>query len=445
MRTQVVLVELSGEHRAAFSAWAEQQRIDLLDHADPSYANSSLCVIEMPEGLPVQEFLSNHVAPIRKLLAGVPTIILTHGMPISSVVELVQSGIRDIIELPASGSHIVAKATAHIETLALSSRSGELVGGSAPMRAVRDELLAVAPTDSIVLLTGETGTGKDVAARLVHDHSRQSKGEFVHVNLGELASSVFESELFGHERGAFTGASGARKGKFELAARGTIFLDEIGEVPIDLQPKLLRVIHDRRFTPVGGTQEKTVNARIIAATNKDLAEEVRERRFRRDLFHRLTIFDIHMPALRERLDDLPALVENLVSALSAQLGMTAPRLSDAFFDSLRAHPWNGNVRELRNLLERMLIRHEAGLFDGNSAADFFGPRERENSTMNPASIPGPTLGDTGDPEYDEEHFRLEMEMAATGGNVSRMARRLGIPRSTLRYRLHTHNLEIPQD
>jgi transcriptional regulator with GAF, ATPase, and Fis domain len=241
----------------------------------------------------------------------------------------------------------------------VSTRFGDVVGTSVGMREIFGLLERLAPTDATVLLTGETGTGKDVFARSIHELSPRAKRPFLVVDCGAVVGSLIESELFGHEKGAFTGASGQRQGAFELANGGTLFLDEIGELPLDLQPKLLRVLEQRSFRRVGGGRELRVDIRVIAATKRNLRMEVERGKFREDLYFRLAVVPVEVPPLRERREDIPLLVETLLRSLAAD-GST-PTVGRATMDALAGHDWPGNVRELRNVLERaMYIARASG-------------------------------------------------------------------------------------
>jgi PAS domain S-box-containing protein len=232
---------------------------------------------------------------------------------------------------------------------------GDIVGRSGAMQAVFRAIELVARTDSSVLLLGETGTGKELIARAIHRLSRRSGAPLVKLNCGALPITLVESELFGHERGAFTGAVQQKKGRFELAHRGTILLDEVGDLPLEVQVKLLRVLQEQEFERVGGTQTLRVDARVIAATNRDLAAEVVRRTFRSDLYFRLNIFPIRVPSLRDRRDDIPLLARHFIAEFSARMGRSVDRIDAAALEQLTAYDWPGNVRELANILERAVI------------------------------------------------------------------------------------------
>ncbi|NMF97082.1 sigma-54 dependent transcriptional regulator [Aromatoleum toluolicum] len=287
-----------------------------------------------------------------------------------------------------------------------------LVGQSAAMESLRAVLRRVAQMPSTVLLLGESGTGKEVAARALHRMSPRAQRPFVPVNCPAIAAGLIESELFGHVKGAFTGATETRNGLFYYAHGGTLFLDEISELPLALQTRLLRVLEERKLRPVGSEREVPVDVRIIAASNRDLAAEVAAGRFRQDLYFRLAVVEIVSPPLRERAEDIPDLVRHFMRQLTAQLGVPALALSNTLFARLEAYGWPGNVRELRNFIERSLIL-------GGFPVEALGTR-------------GDVLAGGMDLPLDEVEKRHILRMLdACGGNKSEAARRLGVSRKTL--------------
>jgi len=231
----------------------------------------------------------------------------------------------------------------------------EIVGRSPSLRKVLQEIETVAPTDSTVLIYGETGTGKELIARAIHNLSGRAKNSFVKLNCAAIPTGLLESELFGHEKGAFTGAVAQRIGRFELATRGTVFLDEIGEVPLELQPKLLRVLQEREFERLGSSRTLRTDARLIAATNRDLGAMVEEQKFRADLFYRLNVFPVHVPPLRERQDDIPLLVRHFVQQFARRMSKVVDTIPTETMNALVRYHWPGNIRELQNLVERAVI------------------------------------------------------------------------------------------
>lgn len=297
-------------------------------------------------------------------------------------------------------------------------------GLSEAMDCVRTDLPNLAESDCSVLIVGETGTGKGMLARELHQASSRGGQPFVHVDCAALASSVIESELFGHERGAFTGASAARKGRFELASTGTVFLDEISELSPEVQAKLLRVLHDRRFERVGGTKTMVLDARVVAATNRSLPLEVAEGRFRSDLYYRLAVVEIELPPLRNRVMDLEALVEEASRVVSARLGREVKRPTAGALSRLCAYSWPGNGREVFNIIERVAVRWPERDFDQKLAERAVGSRAVPEEPLSAGSAGLPPKG-----------LSLEEVLMGCGGNVSLASRKLGVPRSTFRHRL----------
>jgi formate hydrogenlyase transcriptional activator len=304
------------------------------------------------------------------------------------------------------------------------NRSDDIVGTSAPLKRVMDYAAIVADTDSTVLITGETGTGKERIARLIHEMSGRKDRNFIKLNCAAIPTGLLESELFGHEKGAFTGAISQKLGRLELADKGTLLLDEIGEVPLELQPKLLRVLQDQEFEHLGGTKTIRVDVRLIAATNRDLVRAVEEREFRGDLFYRLHVFPLHLPALRERREDIPPLIRHFVEKCSARLHKHIDIIPDEAIDAMMQWKWPGNIRELENFIERSVI-----LSEGNKLTAPLSEL-REEMLRQPTDSDG-TLRDR-----EREHI-IEV-LRQTGGALSGpggAAARLGLKRTTLQYKM----------
>ncbi len=316
------------------------------------------------------------------------------------------------------------------------SWSDELVGRGRAVCELRAQIAAAAQAPSTVLITGETGTGKGVVARAIH--ARSLRAPLVHRDCASVSEGTFESELFGHERGAFTDARERRPGRLEAAGAGTLFLDEIGELAMRLQAKLLRALQERAFERVGGNATLELRARVIAATNRDLASAVPRGTFRADLYYRLDVLRIHVPPLRERMGDLPLLVAEGLARASRALGRVAPRVSEGFLVRLRQHPWPGNVRELFNVLERCVARFPVREL---AALHLEGALQSAGGSVEPIGPDAPAHAPHPDRELNLCALR------ETGGNVSRAARRLGLSRSTLRYRIDRHGLQrwLPRD
>jgi DNA-binding NtrC family response regulator len=307
----------------------------------------------------------------------------------------------------------------------------DLVSKSPRMGEIFDLVREISTQRSTVLIQGESGTGKELVARAIHYSGDRSSGPFVGVSCAALAETLLESELFGHERGAFTGAIAQKKGKFELADGGTLFLDEIGDISPKLQVDLLRVLQERRFFRVGGTTELTVDVRVIAATHKDLQALVREGRFRDDLYYRLNVINIHLPPLRERREDVPLLVQDLLERLSHELGREVSEISDEAMRLLVDHAWPGNVRELENALERAMVTCKTRVLTADDLA-FLRP-------IPGGSSPGAELP-SGLTLRDLEKRYIRATLLRTDGNVKAAAAALGIDRSTLYEKLRRYEI-----
>jgi formate hydrogenlyase transcriptional activator len=309
------------------------------------------------------------------------------------------------------------------EEIVRSSLFEEIVGSSEALRRVLVQVSKVAPTDSTVLILGETGTGKELIARAIHNRSKRVARAFIRVNCAAIPPSLIASELFGHEKGSFTGALQRRIGRFELADGGTLFLDEAGELPLETQVALLRVLQEREFERVGGSQTVSVDVRVLAATNRDLSAAVTEGMFRQDLFYRLNVFPIRLPALRERVDDIPLLVEYLIDRYAQKAGKRIRNISKAALSLFQAYDWPGNIRELQNVIERAVILCEGEIFEVDEAW---------LSRVAPKSAPAtvPLVANL----VEREKEMIEIALRETMGQISGptgAAARLGIPRQTL--------------
>jgi transcriptional regulator with GAF, ATPase, and Fis domain len=337
-----------------------------------------------------------------------------------------------------------SQAVFHFGAHAVQDPFARLAGESRVVATLREALRRIARADATVLLRGETGTGKGLAARLLHDASPRAGAPFVHVDCAALAPSVIESELFGHERGAFTGADACRPGRLEAAARGTLFLDEIAELEPRLQAKLLRALQDRVFERVGGPRTLALGARVVAATHRDLRSAVASGAFRADLYFRLQVCEVTLPPLRERLEDLPLLARRGLEKIAARAGRATPRPTGAFLEVLARHPWPGTVRELENLLERVVVHDEDGVLDG---ADAEAGLDSELMALLQAPPPPDVPAERRDHDDADDRARVAAALVAVGGNVARAARRLGVARTTLRHRVDRYGLRglIPRD
>ena len=313
---------------------------------------------------------------------------------------------------------------------------GEIIGNSQKMKDVYRTIQKVAAADSSVLIYGESGTGKELVARAIHKMSSRKDNPFIRVNCGALAETLLESELFGHEKGAFSGAIKRKKGRFELAQQGSIFLDEIGDISLNMQTKLLRVLQEREFERVGGEETIQVDVRILTATNKNLTEQVEKGKFRDDLYYRLFIIPVYLPALRDRKEDIPLLVNHFLKELSMDLKINPIQISDAAIEKLITYQWPGNVRELENVLERALVLCE------NKEIDIFDLPilSQSNSVKIPSDLIDRNNLNLNDTLYDLEKQLIQRAMSQTNGNKSRAAKLLGIKTSLLYYKLEKYGL-----
>ena len=309
----------------------------------------------------------------------------------------------------------------------------DLIGSSPKFRALLAEVERVAPVDSAVLIQGETGTGKEVIARAIHEASPRRNHRFVALNCAAIPSALLESELFGHERGAFTGACTQTKGRFQMADGGTLFLDEIGDMPLELQPKLLRALQEREFERLGSTQTVRVNVRVIAATNQDLGQMVRERRFRADLYYRLNVFPMTLPPLRERRDDIALLTEYFVRKFAGQQGKVVATIPRDVMAALEHYDWPGNIRELQNVIERGVIMTTGSVLS-RQTTELLTPGEAA-----PARFPAPAEATSiRRTMADAERAHITAVLRATNwvvGGPNGAAAQLGLPRTTLMSRM----------
>lgn len=426
---------------------------DLLDRLDPELA---VVDIRLPDG--------NGIDLVRRIRSDgrtFPIVVLTAFGSIPNAVSAMREGADDYVEKPIDLEQLTFIVERNLETQRLKGRlefyertrppdhrGPDLIGDSEAFRRVLDLAARVASPGVVdpsemptVLVTGETGTGKDVVARHVHAVGPLASQPFVHVDCASLPRELIESELFGHERGAFTDAKSAKRGLLEIASGGTVFLNEIGELPLDLQVKLLTALERRTFRRLGGTRDVRMNARIIAATNADLQQRVAARTFREDLFYRLNVLTIHLPPLRDRGDDLPVLTDHFVSRLCRKYRRAQASLTEDARRAIRAYRWPGNVRELMHVLERASLLAEDGVI------------RREHLGLSPPTTPtGAATDDAApggvEPDASARHIELpdctlaevesrmiERAMTKVGGNVSQAARLLGLTRGALRRRL----------
>jgi DNA-binding NtrC family response regulator len=421
---------LEAETRADAVEMLQRERVDVC-----------ICDLHLPPDLEgIEEGLAV-VEAARAERPAVPVVVITGSDNKGAALEAIRRGAYGFFEKPFDEeevSHIVAQAARvrQLESevlrlrceLKMLSGFGRFVGASPVLERVLKQARAVADTNATVLVTGDNGTGKEVVARAIHEESARSERAFVAVSCAALPESLIESELFGHEKGAFTGAIQARKGRFELADGGTLFLDEIGDLQPTVQVKLLRVLQERTFERVGGNRTVEVDIRLIAASNRDLEKEVEQGRFRRDLFFRLNVVPLHLPTLRERREDVPVLAAHFAAKAAEKHNRPTPELDPALVEALQEYDWPGNVRELENLVERLVV-----LNSGARLGVEFLPEKMQRAL--PA---GATHASDGADETTLEGATHALRrrlvigaLQAEGGNRVAAARRLGISRSYL--------------
>jgi two-component system, NtrC family, response regulator AtoC len=382
---------------------------------------------------------------VKRLAEGereVAVVVMTAFGAVDTAVEAMRAGAVDYLTKPLNFDELLIVAERALERqnlraetrmlkqrLADRHRSGNIVGDSPQMQRLFKVIDQVAPSRATVLITGESGTGKELVAEAIHQQSPRAGGPFIKLHCAALAETLLESELFGHERGAFTGALARRDGRFQLAHGGTLFLDEIGEISPSVQVKLLRFLQEREFERVGGSQTIEVDVRVIVATNRNLADAVARGLFREDLYYRLNVVSIEMPALRERRSDIPLLADFFLRRYADDNGKEIRGFSERALETLMAYPWPGNVRELENAIERAVVMTTSSTIDADALPTHISPRSTED--IGPPRIPGSTLEEL-------ERYAILETMKATGGSTSKAAELLGISVRKIQYKLHAY-------
>lgn len=380
-------------------------------------------------------------------------VLMTAHSNLHDAVLAIKEGAYDYVEKPVQPkllAEIVRKcleARELVSSLALSNPvfdddiESEFVGGSSKMKEVFNLIYRLCKVDTTVLVRGENGTGKELVARAIHFNSPRKSGSFVAINCGAIPESLMESELFGHEKGAFTGAVERKIGKFQMANNGTLFLDEIGELKPAMQVKLLRVLQERKFTPVGGTREVKTNTRIIAATNRNLEKMMEEGTFREDLFYRLNVMPIFLPPLRERTDDIEALAQNFIKKFSKQHGRVINGLTPEALGFLKTYRWPGNIRELENIVERAFIVENSQLITEQSLPDAIKTQPQDNRNK-------PTrMGYSGPLDFDSFKEGMEKEfivsaLKANNGRINQTVAQANIPKNTLLRKIRKYGINV---
>jgi two-component system nitrogen regulation response regulator NtrX len=393
------------------------------------------------------------LARLREALPEVPVIMMSGRAGLGDAVKATKLGAFNFLEKPLSPEGVLLALSSAIELRQARREakvlradlglSGEMIGDSPGMQQVRALIARIAPTDSRVLITGESGTGKELVAIAIHGGSPRRERPFVRVNCAAIPRDLVESEMFGHERGAFTGATDRRIGRFELAHRGTLFLDEVGDLGAEAQAKLLRAIEAREIERVGGGKPIRVDVRIVSATNKDLGRASAEGAFRDDLLFRLNVIPIPIPPLRERPSDIPSLVRHFSALHRMRTGQAIPSWSEEAVAALIRYTWPGNIRELANIVERLAILHAGRTVTRNEIAAVL-PLERASRLTPPTPLPDPALLDhsLSDTLDDYERTLISRALSVTGGNVAEAARRLKTDRPNLYRRMRRLGIAV---
>jgi DNA-binding NtrC family response regulator len=417
-------------------AGSAEEAMRLADRADVILTD-----LRLP-GVSGLEMLAN----LRRQDSHTPVIVMTAFGSIETAVEAMKAGAVDFLPKPFSLDHLMTVVNKALELRTLRDENRQLreelsqryefdnmVGHSSAMREIFGTIERVAPTRATVLLCGESGVGKDLIARAIHHHSPRADRPFVKINCTALPENLMESELFGYEKGAFTGANTSKLGKFEQADTGTVFLDEIGDVPATVQVKLLRILQEREFERLGSNKVKHIDVRVLAATNVDLRAALEQGTFREDLYYRLNVLPINIPPLRERKEDIPYLAGHFVKKLGKDLGSPVESISDAAMQRLLDYHWPGNVRELENVLERSMVLANGRILEAGDVKLDTAPAARFTVADN--FLPEGTTLD----QYEQSIIREALRRA--NGNKSQAARMLGLTRNALRYRLSQMGME----
>ncbi len=430
----MLTVEDDPDLRRSLERLLRREQCEVIEAVDGQAA-----VEKLAAGLVVELILTDLEMPRaggREVLAaglkrGIPVVILTAHSNVEIAVELMRRGAANFLSKPFSHASLSAVLEDAFGRAAARPRSADekaIVGQEAPFLQVLDSTAAVAETDATVLITGESGTGKELIAQLIHRASKRAAGPFVAINCGAIAETLLESELFGHARGAFTGATQSRAGRFQLADGGTLFLDEVGDMPLSFQVKLLRAIQEKQIEVVGEGKPRNIDVRLIAATHRDLPAMVEQGSFRQDLYYRLNVLELRLPALRERPGDIPLLIEHFLQAANARHSRQVSGIAKAALDVCVAYAWPGNIRELGNVVERMVILRRTGELQ---VADL--PPQLTGAPAASSKKTGlPAEGiDLKQAVLEYEDSLIEQALSRTGGNRNAAAQLLGLNRTTL--------------
>ncbi len=401
--------------------------------------------IFMPEGIDGIETLVR----IKQKHPMVPVIMMSGHGTIETAVKATKLGAYDFIEKPISLDKLILSINNAIEHSRLQQEIGlikekeeskyRITGLSKAVKDLMDQIRTVAPTDACVLITGENGTGKELVAHTIHRMSRRRDKPMVEVNCAAIPDDLIESELFGYEKGAFTGASSMKKGKFDFAHEGTIFLDEIGDMSLKAQSKILRILQEKRFERVGGNKPIEVDVRVIAATNKDLEEEIKKGNFREDLYFRLNVVPIRVPPLRQRLEDIPELISEFVKEFSMSTNLEPKTFSEDAINMLKRYPWPGNIRELKNLVERLMIMTHGKVIEAN---DIPAPYNNLGAASDKEVDILLRIGSLKEAKTEFERFFIESKLKEFKGNISQTAEAINVERSYLHKKIKAYGLNV---
>jgi two-component system response regulator AtoC len=459
MASRVLLVDDEVSLRKVLASALRREGYEVVSARDGEEALQLLDASETPEtGEPFDLVVTDLKMPkidgmellrrVRARTKDLPVVMLTAHGTVDLAVQALKQGAFDFVTKPYERDEflrIIKKAieqgrrdVAEPQSASGDERRRLLIGESSRMREIGDIIERVAESPSTVLITGESGTGKELVAMSLHEGSARRDKPFIRINCGAIPAGLIEAELFGHERGAFTGAVTSKPGRFELADQGTLFLDEIGELPVEMQVKLLRVLQESTFERVGGIKTHKVDVRLVAATNRDLEKAIAEGQFREDLFYRLNVVPIALPPLRERLDDIPRLVAHFIDKFNARLGRNVTRLTDEALSTLMAYGWPGNIRELENIIERTILFADVQVIDVQGLPPELVARVRNNRM---SQKPATTEKDTSmksivrQATAELEKDLIQRALDDTGGNVTHAARRLKISRKSLQIKM----------
>ncbi len=428
------------------TAASGKEGVELLMESQPALALLDIAMPEMDGIETLRRF--------RDIRPDMPVIMVTGHGTIETAVKTTKMGAYDFMVKPPELAHLTLVVRHGLDEYRLREENASLkksierrnaiIGESGPIKALKQQIVLAGPTNGWVLIHGESGTGKELVARAIHRSSRRASGPFVEVNCAAIPQELIESELFGHEKGSFTGATGAKRGKFELADGGTLFLDEIADMSLATQAKVLRVLEGQEFQRVGSTRTLRTDVRVIAASNKNLANEIRKGTFREDLYYRLNVIPLEVPPLRERIDDIPRLVHHFLQEFSSEYGQKPKAIDDDALQLFVKYPWPGNVRELRNFIERLIIMIPGPVLTAGDVPPPVRSLQREKP-QDSGGIPVRTRALTlKDARAEFEREFIMRKLKEFNGNVSRTADAICVERSNLHRKIKALGIETEE-